>query len=287
MASPRIFVSCVAAYGWRPRPPGFHRLKRSCRRHGVELASFGRFTTFQNCYLTKLVYLGQCLEAVKHRYEFVLNIDASDTLLLRPLDGVLDYVRDRMLFCAERNCFPLTDLADRMPVTGSSYNFLNAGGFIAPMRVACSTINEILDITRHLTCDQAAWSMAYLNGLVDVDHRCQVFQSLWGVGAADVQLIGDPPAVLNVEHDTRPFVLHANGSSKRGSLYRQLYPFFTSRPPFPASTLNVRIAAASFSTLSGLVRSTARSGAETSVIRLPAGTPTDPCGPSAGPTTRC
>lgn len=148
MAEPRILVSCVAAYRFRRRPAGFRRLRRSCRSNGVNLTVFGRFTRFVNMYQTKLLYLGERLEQLRH-YDYMLNVDAADTLLPRPLHGIFHYVGDRMLFCAERNCFPFASLQDRMPATGSTYNSLNAGGFLSVMSTACNVFHDRLEPDRH------------------------------------------------------------------------------------------------------------------------------------------
>lgn len=234
----RILVSTLAAYGGREVPRGFDWLKKSCDKFGVELSILGDSMMFDNMYNTKLEYLGYCLWQLRNDYDYVINIDSADTLILRPLDGSVQQFQN-MTFCAERNEFPLEQLREplikKTEKWGTTYRFLNAGCFagnmvdvvktFAYMRYKRSVLNDVPEMT-HGTCttfsdDQAAWNLEFLNGYVNIDDKCRLFQSLWGVDRQR-DILYNSKGLLNLEHNTRAFVVHANGSAEYEDIYNKV-----------------------------------------------------------------
>lgn len=238
----RILVSTLAAYGGRDVPIGFEWLKHSCEKFGIELTVFGWGSQFVNMYTTKLEYLGYCLWQLRKNYDYVINVDSVDTLFLRPLDSGFP-LWNKIHFAAERNCFPIEKIREDFPETGTSYKFLNAGGFTGKMSDVVKTFGYMKykwfllnqgqepeesseGDANTFTDDQAAWCVEYLQGYVKIDHKCTVFQTLWGHDKRfdrpfpDFEMYGN--RLVNRETQRVPLVLHANGSAEYESIYNKI-----------------------------------------------------------------
>lgn len=245
----RVLVCTLAAYGGREEPRGFGWLKQSCDKFGVELTIFGEGHRFIDMYSSKLEYVGHCIWQLRDQYDYVLCIDSADTLFLRPLDNSIlpTAFGPKMVFCAERNCFPLEQLrpvlegkAAGLPAT--TYKFLNAGGFYGDMREV-TKVFAYMAYKKHmlggvpemeykgmtsLSDDQAAWSLEYAKGLVGIDHYCRVFQSLWGHDYSVCFDFVEPFSgekgvkLISVEHWTQPLLLHGNGGAKYEDIYNKI-----------------------------------------------------------------
>ena len=206
-----VLVCSVCCY--QKNPPGVDIMLKSAASWGIQVELFkGR--RWQNMYETKLVYLHECLESYKSRYDYVICHDAADVVWLSDLDD-FEYPR-KMTFAAERNCFPDASLHDRYPMTATSYRFLNAGGFCGPMDHVLECFQKVRTIKDHKNDDQLAWSLGYLEGIgYEIDSDCEIFQTLWGHGEHEFE------CDHNVETDTCPFILHANGSMQGHPAYRR------------------------------------------------------------------
>ncbi len=233
----RILVSTLAAYGNREVPLGFEWLKKSCDKFGIELTIFGWGTQFTNMYDSKLSYLGNCIWNVRNDYDYVINIDSADTLFLRSIESL---PFKEMTFMAERNCFPLEQLRDKFIDNGSSYKFLNAGGFTGTMKNVIKTFcymafNRAMlsepeyttdGFANTFTDDQACWSVEYLKHYVNIDKKCEMFQTLWGVDK--IPSNNNPDFRIsdfgfkNYEHCTYPMILHGNGSANYDEIYKAI-----------------------------------------------------------------
>jgi hypothetical protein len=76
------------------------------------------------------------------------------------------------------------------------------------------------------TDDQARWIVSYLQGYVNIDHQCKFGQTLWGVdkipSVNNKDIYIGHGVLLNLEHQTRPFILHGNGSANYDEIYKQM-----------------------------------------------------------------
>ena len=230
----RILVSTLAAYGGREEPRGFGRLKESCDKFGVEISCLGSGTLFVDMFQSKLAYVGQCLWDLRNDYDYVISLDSADTLFLRALDTDFPF-SERMVFMSERNCFPIEEMRDKFPSVGSSYKFLNAGGFHGKMQEVVKTFAYMaykramlttpeyssFGFASTFTDDQAAWCAEALLGNVSIDYKCQFAQTLWGVDLEDDVAFLDG-GLINLEHNSKPYILHANGSAAYSIYYDQL-----------------------------------------------------------------
>lgn len=205
----RILVSAIHAYRGQTVPPTVTQMIKSCTAHNVQVTLLAHDKEWLGNYNTKLVELRNCLETLKRNYDWVLHLDAFDSLMIRPLEDIFaQRLPGRMLWSAERNCYPCPELADKYPACNTSYKYLNGGCWLAPMTVALETMRTL---KQHggMNCDQICWSNAYLSGApITLDNTCKVFMCLWGHGENELDAEG-----RNTETGERPCILHGNGNN--------------------------------------------------------------------------
>ncbi len=149
----------------------------------------------------KLITMHQA--ACEFPNEKLVWLDAWDIRVIRPLGELPDYP----LFSTERNCWPDAGLADQYPPHPSPWRFLNAGAYVCDAEWFRSTLT--MDQIRWISDDQRFWTKLFLEGKVQIDADCKLFQSCafsqrgnWGDYGGEH---------INLTTMTRPAVLHFNG----------------------------------------------------------------------------
>jgi hypothetical protein len=221
----RILVCAICSYpgDW---PQGVHNTLKSAARFGIQVRLFGQGVAYHNSYSTKLIHLGECIEACFNEYDWVLVIDAADSLFLRPLEDIFSLAGSRPghLFAAERNCWPEPRLASCYPSAASSFRYLNGGGSIGRMADVWRNM-ELLSGKDTRGEDQHVWAKAMCMNL-RLDWMCEVFQTLYMTGAHDFE-IRDEGGILklyNRETGTFPCIAHGNGGSGKSPIFQKLIP---------------------------------------------------------------
>ena len=76
-----------------------------------------------------------------------------------------------MLISAEKNCYPYASWAERYPITGSKWKYVNSGGFIGERDFVLDGLRKIVAHVEGTgtriqdASDQGEWSELYLEGL--------------------------------------------------------------------------------------------------------------------------
>ncbi|EZA59211.1 Procollagen-lysine,2-oxoglutarate 5-dioxygenase [Ooceraea biroi] len=210
---------------------GFRRYLRSVEIHGFRdnLNVLGLGETWRGGNMLslgggyKVNLLKKALE--KHRNDekkIILVTDSYDVIFLGGLSAIVERFLDtgaRVLFSAERNCWPDKSLADHYPSVSRGKRYLNSGGFIG----YATDVYEILDTAdvKDEDDDQLFYTTVYLRSelrmrhKIKLDHKSEIFQNLYGA-VADVELRfkGEESYLQNIVYNTVPLVLHGNGLSK-------------------------------------------------------------------------
>jgi len=186
-------------------------LRESCNRKGLPFLAYGVGQPFPRFVEGKMKRLADELEHVEQ--EVVLYSDGFDSIVLAGAEEILkkwDAFNSGVVLSAEKNCFPIEDLAAKYPQIEGPWRFVNAGGFIGYRTYLIDALRYMIR-TYDDEDDQARWSKAFIDGqlLATVDSTCQIFQTMGGAKDDDVEYTNN--RIHNTVHDSYPSVVHFNG----------------------------------------------------------------------------
>lgn len=137
----------------------------------------------------KINLLRAALEPIKDDADqLIMFTDSYDVIFMSPLDDIVTKFRNtgaRILFSAERYCWPEPELHSVYPTVGDGHvRFLNSGMFVG----FAKDVYEIIDETRlkDTDDDQLYYTRVFLDEAVrakhkiKLDHKSKVFQNLNG-----------------------------------------------------------------------------------------------------------
>jgi hypothetical protein len=159
----------------------------------------------------------------------VIYTDSWDVLFAASPDSIAakcaELFGDAVVYCTEKSCWPLAELAHHFPDEGTPWRYLNGGAMCGPawkLRTMFESMNleqygfdrEDLDKPRIEPNDAVPLVKAFVEQpvLVKVDARCQVFQCFSECSADEFEIT--EAGVKNKLTGTVPGILHFNGGSK-------------------------------------------------------------------------
>lgn len=160
--------------------------------------------------------------------EIVVFTDCFDVLLLAPpekVESAFLAFNMPMVISAERNCWPMANLAPRFPQARTSFRYLCAGTYMGTAGAILEMMEEIGVDYLENCADQMELSLWYI-GQKDkaiLDSNCRIFQCCFM--AEDALSVVDG-RVVNSETKTRPLILHANGNHadrRTGEFYHKIF----------------------------------------------------------------
>jgi len=150
---------------------------------------------------------------------YVLVCDAYDVLTIKNLtnEKLFNVIKnnfdlEKIIFNAEKNCYPNTGLINLYPNVDSSWRFLNAGIYVGKARNIINMLENLLPKMKG-RMDQEIFSISYVNKEfnIDIDFKCKVFQTLVGLNNNDLKI--DDDKIINNKTGTMPVLIHGNGNS--------------------------------------------------------------------------
>lgn len=211
---------------------------QSARNHGWEIQNICLDGEYKGL-ISKPKILKRRFEDGTINCDLLLFIDCWDVLFLRDPAMAIDcwqHYGGEILFNAEKNLFPRTDLLDRYPDLGTPYRFLNSGVFIGAAGSVYNLLKEMnLDSIPddhqkngvwHHENDQAYFLEAFTTSQMDLslDHNCILCQTLHGVDESEVEItrLDGELAIQNKLTNSFPVMAHANGGGKTGPIMPEL-----------------------------------------------------------------
>ena len=158
--------------------------------------------------------------------ELVMIVDAYDVLLLNYQDvSQIEHVAREVLgtkditFNAEKGCYPVGELRDQYPVSGSPWNYLNAGCAVGTAASWKKHLNVVLNMMWD-AMDQEVWTRYFLanQNVIGLDYECRLFQSYAFIGSDEYQYNESGP--MNKWTGTSPIVWHGNGKTPMSELHK-------------------------------------------------------------------
>lgn len=165
--------------------PGFFLLKLSCALHDLELVVLVCEEENYKGHWVKDNLLRNYLMQVDDS-EIILFTDGYDSVLLSGEDELLDKfysAKTDLLFSAETICFPVKSLSSLYPDTGSSFRYLNSGGFIGKASLIKEMLDKqvVIEEQEFIWSNQYAWTLRYLQntGKMKIDSKCELFYTFY------------------------------------------------------------------------------------------------------------
>ncbi|HBY93300.1 MAG: hypothetical protein M5U01_14875 [Ardenticatenaceae bacterium] len=206
---PRVLVCTVATECGE----GLIRLQRTCEKFEIDLKVFGRGKSWRGLgWRQRMLYWNLWRYLLK--YDYVLFVDAYDTIVTCPLSEIMSkFLRmdTKLLFAAEVVSFPLAPEQYPPAVSPYPYKYLNAGGFIGEMRYVARLMTQLrVYLFEDDYYDQLGYAEAFVSGrtAITLDYACEIFQCLF-FAPDDIEIRGG--RITNRVTGSEPCIIHGNG----------------------------------------------------------------------------
>lgn len=159
--------------------------------------------------------------------KIILFTDGYDVVFLTNIAEITEKfkaTKAKILFGAEKFCWPDVKLAEKYPEVSEGNRFLNSGLFMGYTTEIWQLLNH--EVVSNEDDDQLFFTKAYLNEILreklafQLDHKSQIFQNLNGA-INEVHVVEVKPKegaesyrIENVIYHSRPAIIHGNGGSK-------------------------------------------------------------------------
>lgn len=211
-------------------------LTGSAQRHGIHLQPYGLGQSYApHGVVSHIEHLAQAIRASDTSYSHVLMTDAYDSFFLAGEEEIAEKflaMGSPVVISAEKNCWPLTQLAPLFPETRSPFRFPNAGGLMGerlPLLIALDRLMKDFndpDLDGQACNPQGRWGYGLAKGLVEakIDSDCEIFQTMSNVDLAhdlDVDVLHS--RVYNTATNRWPCVIHFNGRCSNDEPMKEMY----------------------------------------------------------------
>lgn len=192
--------------------PGLERLKESCENFGIDLEVLGMDTQWKG-FGTKILLTKEYLEKLEGYTHFIF-IDAYDVLFINTLKNIEReynlFYPDKIVFSAEKGCWPDAGLAGSYPETDSEWKYLNSGSYMAPIQPFLELLNQYP--VKYQEDDQLYFTKIFLNSdKIVLDVNCDLFQSVAFEVEGDLKVA--KTKVINNKRFSFPMIIHGNGKT--------------------------------------------------------------------------
>lgn len=194
--------------------------------------------------LSKAKLLKKAIESGLVTADWIIFTDTFDVLYAEDPRDVVEKAKKlgekkgcKIIWNAEKNCFPIPELAPLHPQTDSKFKYLNSGwgvGETASILAALKEMNpDVLPDDHkkpeggwHHSCDQTAWQKQMIYGTIPIglDNNCELCQAFCACEPEEFDF--SEKKIKNKLTNSFPMVMHLNGGSKsspiRGPVLRKL-----------------------------------------------------------------
>jgi hypothetical protein len=198
---------------------GAKQLERSCDMVGLPLINVWPGGPFRGNHVAfKAIY--QSMLSLRKKYDNMIYSDGADTFFVKSFTPP----QDRVIYSAEKACYPIVELAKEYPEPKSPWRFLNSGQY-------CGPIDLVIEFYKRYGLDnydpnlnaQYVVAVAYLQALkdgfpIELDERCEYFQSIAFEAEGDFKIEGK--TITNQVTGTQPCAFHGNGLTPMDWIYK-------------------------------------------------------------------
>ncbi|TDG49724.1 hypothetical protein AWZ03_003962 [Drosophila navojoa] len=210
---------------------GYRRYIRSAQVYDIEVQTLGLGEEWQGGDMKglgggyKINLLRKAVQELKDAEDtIILFTDSYDVVFTAPLTEILEKFKEsgaKVLFSAEKYCWPDKSLADSYPAVGPKESrYLNSGAFIGYAPQVVELLKEEIEDTGD---DQLYYTKIFLDEAkraklnIKLDTQSRLFQSLNGAQndvKLEVDLDSNQGVLQNIDFLTTPAIIHGNGPSK-------------------------------------------------------------------------
>ncbi len=160
----------------------------------------------------KINILKREVEKLKDEDVIILFMDGYDTMATGSPKKLIDKFKamnKRIVFGAEKSCWPDKNLASQYPPSTSPWKYLNSGQFIGYAKDIWNIIQEPIENSAD---DQLYYTLKFLENRdeIAIDNKCEMFQCM-GQSADDLEIVYNHGNFNNKRTNTSPYIIHGNG----------------------------------------------------------------------------
>jgi hypothetical protein len=203
---------------------GFKNFENSLKQNNIKYKILGLNTKWNGGDMENGIGGGQKINLLKEeliswdidslKNTLLLFSDSYDVINLSREKEIIEKYnnlsKNKILFSAEKYCWPDVSLDKYYPETKSKYKYLNSGGFIG---IAYEILKLIKMEINDNDDDQLYFTKKFLfdNKNIKLDYNCEIFQTLNG-SISDIYIYKN--RIINKIHSSIPSLIHGNGNSK-------------------------------------------------------------------------
>lgn len=194
-----------------PNHPGQLKLVESLNRHGWEHHYI--YSAFRGLGF-KITELANYLRRSGDE-EFIM-MDAFDTYCVAP-PSEWEMHTGKVITSGEKQCWPNADLSKYF-IHSSPWRYVNSGQVYGNTKY-------FLELFDHNPCsdeydDQLWYTEWAMNGAIDIDYKCKVFQSIAFEEQGQLTYSPGERRIINEVYMTRPIFIHGNGKTDMTKVYQ-------------------------------------------------------------------
>ncbi len=214
---------------------GYQRIKHSLELFGYNYKVLGFGDEWNGGNMAKgpgggkkIVYLQKFLKSYKGNCKYIVFSDCYDVIALQNpkilFQKYKNYFNNKIVFSAEKFCWPDKTLSDKYPKAPNDFKYLNSGGFIGPIDDLRKLVEKPILPSDD---DQLYYTHRFLeeeNNIV-LDYEAKIFQTLSGCSISDFHF-DLSKSVFKNKFGNIPSLLHGNGGWRDKMLINQISNYF-------------------------------------------------------------
>lgn len=190
--------------------PGLQMLRKSLDKYNWP---YEVISSEYQAYGSKMVNAYKYAKSCNETHLFI--VDAYDVVVFDTMDKAIERMpKGKIVFNAEKSCWPYSEWVSRYPECNTPYRFLNGGCAFVEVQEFIRMFEE--NPIAHGDNDQVNLAEIYLSGKYDfvLDTNCEVFQTYCHVEQDEFGQY-----MHNLKTGTEPIFIHGNGGTNMQPVY--------------------------------------------------------------------
>ena len=214
---------------------GYKRIKHSLELYGYNYKVLGFGDQWNGGNMAKgpgggkkIIYLQNFLKNYDGKCKYIVFSDCYDVIALQNpkllYEKYKKYFDNKIVFSAEKYCWPDENLKDKYPEVNNDFKFLNSGGFIGSVEQIKKLVEKTI---LPFDDDQLYYTHRFLENQENIvlDYEGKIFQTLSGCSISDFNF-DLSKSVFRNQFGNIPTLLHGNGGARDKMLINQISNYF-------------------------------------------------------------